>query len=58
MSDTEKASTDLLEGLLADLDAEGDALRSAVAGLDANGWATPTPAPPSTPPASTRSSRT
>ncbi len=36
---------DLLGGLLADLDAEGDALRSAVADLDRQGWSTPTPAP-------------
>jgi uncharacterized protein (TIGR03084 family) len=35
---------DLLETLLADLTAEGDQLWSAVAGLDADGWATPTPA--------------
>ncbi|WP_340539012.1 TIGR03084 family metal-binding protein [Nocardioides sp. GXZ039] len=37
--------TDLLDGLLADLDAEGDRLRAAVASLDDTGWATPTPAP-------------
>ena len=36
--------TDLLEGLLADLKAEGDQLWAAVAGLDDAGWATPTPA--------------
>lgn len=36
--------TDLLDGLLADLKAESDLLWSAVAGLDADGWATPTPA--------------
>ncbi|WP_127479450.1 TIGR03084 family metal-binding protein [Nocardioides pantholopis] len=34
----------LLDDLLADLTAEGDTLWSAVAGLDADGWATPTPA--------------
>jgi uncharacterized protein (TIGR03084 family) len=34
----------LLEGLLADLDAEGAALDDVVAGLDGTGWATPTPA--------------
>jgi len=34
----------LLDTLLADLDTEGDVLRTAVAGLDADGWATPTPA--------------
>jgi len=34
----------LLDDLLADLTAEGDRLWSAVAGLDADGWATPTPA--------------
>ncbi len=34
----------LLDDLLADLSAESDALWSAVAGLDADGWATPTPA--------------
>lgn len=34
----------LLDDLLADLTAEGDRLWSAVAGLDAEGWATPTPA--------------
>lgn len=36
--------TQLLEGLLSDLAAEGDQLWAAVAGLDADGWATPTPA--------------
>jgi len=36
--------TDLLEGLLADLGAEGDQLFAAVSGLDDAGWATPTPA--------------
>lgn len=36
---------DLLDGLLADLDAESAALRAAVAGLDAAGWDRPTPAP-------------
>ncbi len=36
--------SDLLEGLLADLKAEGDQLWNAVAGLDESGWATPTPA--------------
>jgi uncharacterized protein (TIGR03084 family) len=36
--------TDLLETLLADLKAEGDLLWNAVAGLDAEGWRTPTPA--------------
>ncbi|GGO74129.1 TIGR03084 family metal-binding protein [Nocardioides deserti] len=35
----------LLEDLLADLRAEGDQLYAAVSGLDADGWATPTPAP-------------
>ncbi|MDN4173257.1 TIGR03084 family metal-binding protein [Nocardioides sp. SOB77] len=34
----------LLDDLLADLRAEGDQLYAAVAGLDADGWATPTPA--------------
>ncbi len=34
----------LLDDLLADLTAEGDALWAAVTGLDADGWATPTPA--------------
>ncbi|MCO7218267.1 TIGR03084 family metal-binding protein [Klenkia sp. PcliD-1-E] len=34
----------LLDGLLADLDAEGAALDAVVAGLDDPGWATPTPA--------------
>jgi uncharacterized protein (TIGR03084 family) len=37
--------SDLLETLLADLTAEGDQLWNAVAGLDSDGWATPTPAP-------------
>jgi uncharacterized protein (TIGR03084 family) len=36
--------TDLLETLLADLEAEGDQLYAAVSGLDDQGWATPTPA--------------
>ncbi len=35
---------DLLESLLADLEAEGDQLRTAVLGLDDDAWATPTPA--------------
>ena len=35
---------DLLETLLADLKAEGDQLWAAVAGLDDDGWAMPTPA--------------
>lgn len=35
----------LLEDLLADLRAEGDLLHAVVSGLDADGWATPTPAP-------------
>ncbi|GHE08751.1 TIGR03084 family metal-binding protein [Klenkia taihuensis] len=34
----------LLDGLLADLEAEGAALDAVVAGLDDAGWATPTPA--------------
>jgi uncharacterized protein (TIGR03084 family) len=34
----------LLDDLLADLKVEGDQLWNAVAGLDADGWATPTPA--------------
>jgi uncharacterized protein (TIGR03084 family) len=34
----------LLDDLLGDLTAEGDRLWAAVAGLDADGWATPTPA--------------
>ena len=34
----------LLDDLLADLRAEGDALLAVVSGLDADGWATPTPA--------------
>jgi uncharacterized protein (TIGR03084 family) len=38
-------STDLLEGLLADLRDEGDRLWVTVAGLHDAGWATPTPAP-------------
>ena len=37
--------TDLLESLLDDLEAEGDLLWNAVAGLDRDGWQTPTPAP-------------
>jgi uncharacterized protein (TIGR03084 family) len=36
--------TDLLEKLLDDLAAEGDLLWTAVAGLDEDGWRTPTPA--------------
>lgn len=35
----------LLDDLLADLQAEADLLWNAVAGLDADGWQTPTPAP-------------
>ena len=35
----------VLDGVLADLRAEGDELRAVVAGLDAAGWTTPTPAP-------------
>lgn len=34
----------VLDDVIADLAAEGDQLRAAVAGLDADGWATPTPA--------------
>jgi uncharacterized protein (TIGR03084 family) len=34
----------VLDGVLADLTAEGDQLRAVVAGLDADGWRTPTPA--------------
>ena len=34
----------VLDDVLADLAAEGDQLRAAVAGLDADGWRTPTPA--------------
>lgn len=34
----------VLDDVLADLAAEGDQLRAAVAGLDAGGWRTPTPA--------------
>ena len=34
----------LFDDVLADLTAEGDQLRAAVAGLDADGWATPVPA--------------
>jgi uncharacterized protein (TIGR03084 family) len=37
-------SNDVFEGVLADLTAEGDRLRAAVAGLDEDCWATPTPA--------------
>jgi uncharacterized protein (TIGR03084 family) len=37
--------SDLLEGLLADLRTESDQLWNAVAGLDDDGWQTPTPAP-------------
>ncbi|RYB93891.1 TIGR03084 family protein [Nocardioides oleivorans] len=36
---------DVLAQVLADLAAEGDALESLVAGLDEDGWHTPTPAP-------------
>lgn len=36
---------DLLDGLLADLAAEGELLDAAVAGLTGSGWHTPTPAP-------------
>ncbi len=36
--------TALLESLLADLGAEGDQLWNAVAGIDEDGWSTPTPA--------------
>ena len=36
--------SDLLEGVLADLAAEGDELESLVSGLDEAGWRTPTPA--------------
>ena len=35
---------DVLEGVLADLTAEGDRLEAIVAGLDADAWRTPTPA--------------
>src|SRR5689334_12162950 len=35
---------DVLEGVLADLTAEGDRLESIVAGLDDDAWRTPTPA--------------
>lgn len=38
------SSIGLLEGLLADLTAEGDRLRATVADLDETGWATDTPA--------------
>jgi uncharacterized protein (TIGR03084 family) len=41
---TDLPATDLLDGLLADLKAEGDLLWNAVAGLDDDGWRTPTPA--------------
>lgn len=37
--------TDVLTQVLADLDAEGDRLEQLVAGLDDDGWRTPTPAP-------------
>ncbi len=37
--------TDLLEGLLDDLTAEGDQLRATVERLGADGWSAPTPAP-------------
>jgi uncharacterized protein (TIGR03084 family) len=36
---------DVLEGVLSDLTAEGDRLESIVAGVDEEGWRTPTPAP-------------
>ena len=36
--------TDVLTTVLADLAAEGDALEALVAGLDEDGWRTPTPA--------------
>lgn len=39
------STTDLLDGLLEDLRAEGDALRAVVTGLDPDAWSTPTPAP-------------
>lgn len=39
------STPDLLDALLADLTAEGDALRAVVTDLDAHAWATPTPAP-------------
>lgn len=45
MSNPPRTKADLLEGLLTDLNAEGDTLRAAVIELDAAGWATPTPAP-------------
>jgi uncharacterized protein (TIGR03084 family) len=41
---TDPLANDLLEGLLADLKAEGDLLWNAVAGLDEDGWRTATPA--------------
>lgn len=37
-------STTVLDGVIADLRAEGDQLRAVVAGLDEAGWRTPTPA--------------
>jgi uncharacterized protein (TIGR03084 family) len=37
--------SDVLTQVLADLDAEGDRLEQLVAGLDSDGWHTPTPAP-------------
>ncbi|TGN63409.1 TIGR03084 family protein [Nocardioides eburneiflavus] len=37
--------TDVLTQVLADLEAEGDRLEQLVAGLDDDGWRTPTPAP-------------
>lgn len=37
--------TDVLTQVLADLEAEGDRLEQLVAGLDEDGWHTPTPAP-------------
>lgn len=39
------STPDLLDALLEDLRAEGDALRAVVTGLDDDAWATPTPAP-------------
>jgi uncharacterized protein (TIGR03084 family) len=41
---TDPIANELLESLLADLKAEGDLLWNAVAGLDDDGWRTPTPA--------------
>ena len=37
--------TDVIAQVLADLAAEGDRLERLVAGLDDDGWRTPTPAP-------------